>query len=299
MMSSITLDQLRTFIAVVDAGSFSAAGRRLSRVQSAVSQSVQNLEDALRVQLFDRATKTPTLTDAGRSLLAQARRVISEVDALQSSAIDISEGLEPALIVAVDNLFPSEPLLAALRGMRDEFPHLPVTLYTEPVLAAERRLRAGLADLALCALRPDMTSDFVATPLVSVAMMPVVAASHSLAQTTGPVSRRHLEACVQLILTDPAAPEDAPSFGVISPHVWRFVEIARRLEFITAGFGWANMPAHLVQPLVNSGQLAQLELEEPALLLDRIPMYGAHRRDRRLGPAGKWLIGRLSESCRS
>jgi hypothetical protein len=52
------------FTAVAETGSFSAAGRKLRRVQSAVSQTVQALEDTLGVVLFDRTAKTPRLTDA-------------------------------------------------------------------------------------------------------------------------------------------------------------------------------------------------------------------------------------------
>ena len=298
MIGALTLDQLLILTTVADEGSFSAAGRRLRRVQSAISQSIQSLEVALRLQLFDRTSKTPTLTEAGRSLVAQARRILSEVDSLQSHASAIGAGLEPELAVAVDSLFPSPPLVAALRALRDRFPLLPVTLYTEPVSAAERRLRAGAAGLALCAFRPDASPDLVAETLFAIEMVPVVAAGHILAETIGPVSRRSLEAHVQLILTDPGAPDDAPSYGVISPRVWRFVEIARRLDFIAAGFGWANMPAHLVLPLIDAGQLIRLTLEEPALLLDRIPMFGVHRRAQPLGPAGRWFLDRLGEELR-
>ena len=66
MLDALTLDQLRILIAVAETGSFSAAARRLGRVQSAISQSVQSLEATLGVQLFDRETKTPRLSEAGR-----------------------------------------------------------------------------------------------------------------------------------------------------------------------------------------------------------------------------------------
>ena len=297
MISALTLDQLRILAAVADEGSFSAAGRRLLRVQSAISHSMQSLEGTLGLRLFDRSTKTPTLTEAGRALVAQARRILSEVDSLQSHAAAIGAGLEPELAVAVDNLFPNGPLMASLQALREKFPQLPVTLYTEPVAAAERRLRAGAANLALCAFHPDASADLVAEPMVWIDMVPVVAAGHILAETGGPVSRRSLEAHVQLILTDPGAPDNAPSYGVISPQVWRFVEIARRLDFIVAGFGWANMPAHMVQPLIDGEKLVRLTLEEPVLLLDRIPMFGVHHRAHPPGPAGRWFLDRLGETC--
>ena len=54
MIGSLTLDQLRVLVAIEDAGSFSAAGRQLRRVQSAISHTVQALEEAQGLLLFDR-----------------------------------------------------------------------------------------------------------------------------------------------------------------------------------------------------------------------------------------------------
>jgi len=64
MLDGVSLDQLRTFIAVADEKSFSAAGRRLRRAQSVVSQTMANLEGQLGLKLFDRsAARLPILTD--------------------------------------------------------------------------------------------------------------------------------------------------------------------------------------------------------------------------------------------
>jgi DNA-binding transcriptional LysR family regulator len=57
MLDAVTLDQFRTFIAAVDEGSFSAAGRKLRRAQSVVSQTLANLEAQLGVKLFDRSAR--------------------------------------------------------------------------------------------------------------------------------------------------------------------------------------------------------------------------------------------------
>src|ERR1700730_12408893 len=75
MLDGVSLDQLRTFIAAVEEGSFSAPVRRLRRAQSLVSQTLANLEGQLGVKLFDRSAHRPLLTDHGRALLADAREV--------------------------------------------------------------------------------------------------------------------------------------------------------------------------------------------------------------------------------
>src|SRR5947199_342410 len=86
MLDAVTLDQLRTFIAAVDEGSFSAAGRKLRRAQSVVSQTLANLEAQLGVKLFDRSARYPRLTEEGRSLLADARSVADNIDEFKARA---------------------------------------------------------------------------------------------------------------------------------------------------------------------------------------------------------------------
>ncbi|WP_280952728.1 LysR family transcriptional regulator [Mesorhizobium sp. WSM3860] len=62
MLDALTLDQMRMFLAVADAGSFRLASMRLGRAQSAVSHAIANLETELKTVLFDRSTRRPTLT---------------------------------------------------------------------------------------------------------------------------------------------------------------------------------------------------------------------------------------------
>jgi len=141
MLDRLTLDQLRMLIAVAETGSFSAAARRLGRVQSAVSQSIQALEATLGVPLFDRGERTPKLSDAGRALLADARQTIRSTETLRAHAESIASEVEPELSLAVDAVLPEQALRASLKALSREFPHLPVTLFTEGLGGAEQRLR--------------------------------------------------------------------------------------------------------------------------------------------------------------
>src|SRR5258706_4411055 len=102
MIDGVTLDQLRTFIAAVDEGSFSAAGRKLRRAQSVVSQTLANLEAQLGGKLFDRSARYPQLTEEGRSLLADARSVADNIDGFKARARAMREGPQPELSVVVD-----------------------------------------------------------------------------------------------------------------------------------------------------------------------------------------------------
>ena len=76
-----TFDQLRIFLAIVDTGSFAAAGRRLGRAVSVISYGIANLEAQLGLTLFEReGTRKPQLTVAGRALLAEARAISLGID---------------------------------------------------------------------------------------------------------------------------------------------------------------------------------------------------------------------------
>src|ERR1700704_6574764 len=111
MYDPITLDQLRAFVGVVEQGSFSAAARKLKRVQSAISTAMANLENQLGVPIWDRSTKIAKLTDQGQAVLTAARRVLLEVDALKRVTAGMVLGLEASVSLCIDALFPPAALV--------------------------------------------------------------------------------------------------------------------------------------------------------------------------------------------
>lgn len=294
MLDGLTLDHLRMLIAVSETGSFSAAGRRLGRVQSSISQSIQVLEQQLRLTIFDRSAKTPQLTEAGRAILARARDVIANVNDLQARASAMASGVEPELTIATDSIFPSAPLAASLRALNQLHPGLPVALYTEVIGAAERRLREGAAQIGLYAFSLRPSPDFEGIPLTEIAMIPVAAASHPLAELGCTLERRDLEAHVQLILTDGLPGAGTGNNGVVSSKIWRFADLSRRLDFLLEGFGWGSMPLHMVEADIAAGRLVALPLADTGLTLTRIPIYAVHPRSQPPRTAGRWLIDDLA-----
>lgn len=292
MIGALSLDQLRVLIAIEETGSFSAAGRKLRRVQSAISHTIQGLEESQGVQLFDRSARTPRLTEAGQVLAAQARQVLRQAEVFELTARSIAAGLEPELSIALDSFVPTPPVIRSLASLQLAYPNLTVTLYTEGIGSAERRVRDGSAILGLCALLPATAQELQAAPLSQVSMLPVVAPMHPLAREPGPLTREILAEHVQLILTDPVQ-KPGPSFSVVSPRVWRFVDIARRLEFLLAGFGWGTMPDHLVADHLASGRLLRLPIDDPGVLPGAIGLFAIHDRKRPLGIGARWLLAEL------
>ena len=293
MLDALTLDQLRVLAAVAEAGSFSAAARRLGRVQSAISQSIQSLELTLGVPLFARDGKTPRLNDAGRVILNDARGLLAGAETLRARAESIAADVEPELTLAVDAMFPNAILIAALNALKSAFPSLPVTLFTEGLGAAEQRLRDGVARLGIYS--PDATGvrDLDTEFLTTIRFVPVVAADHPLAAEPGLLSRDVLKRHVQLVLTDRSSLSAGMSRRIVSPRIWRFGDLRSRLDYLLAGFGWCHMPVHFVGKHIAAGRLKRLDLKEDSGLIVSVPLHVVHERGRPPNIAGRWLLDDL------
>lgn len=290
MIGVLMLDQLRVLVAIADTGSFTAAARKLGRVQSAISQMVRALEDTQGVVLFDRSAHRPRLTALGQVLLDQARLVLVSAQRFESLAAASNSGLEAALLFAIDPLIPTEPLIASLHALHARYPDMPVTFYTEGLGGAARRLRDGSASLGLCLLLPAVPDDLMAYPLMDLALLPVVAPGHPLAQVDRPVDADTLGQYVQLVLSDPVD-QHGPQYGVVSARRWRFVDNGRRLDFLLAGMGWCKMPRHIVAPMLQDGRLVQLVTADQRIVPSTpLLAYAAHARGKPPGPAGTWLL---------
>ena len=114
-------------------------------------------------------------------LVDQARLVLASAARFEAVAAGTRGGLEPELVLAIDPLVPTAPLIDSLRALSKNFPDLPVSFSTEGLGGSLRRLRSGSAALAICLLLPDVPEDIAAYPLLRVAMRPVVAPGHPLA----------------------------------------------------------------------------------------------------------------------
>jgi DNA-binding transcriptional LysR family regulator len=296
-----SFDQLQVMLAVVEAGSFSGAARRLNRAQSAVTYAIQRLEEQLGTALFDRTSYRPALTEAGRTLLPRARLIADEMHALVDHAQGITAGLEPELTLIVDAMFPMCVLVDALRTFGARFPSVPPRIYVETLGGASELVLNGTCALGLLM---SFGSEFEALQrqhLLDVTLIHVAAPSHPLSQIEGPLSREELRRHVQLVLSDRSGLTGSRDYGVLSPQTWRLADLGAKHAMLTAGLGWGGMPAHLVADDLAAGRLHRLTIQPEGGSSDIItlPVCTAYRRDRPLGPAGRWLLehlGRMMET---
>ncbi|USX13426.1 LysR family transcriptional regulator [Oxalobacteraceae bacterium OTU3CAMAD1] len=293
MLDAMSLDQLRTFIAAAEEGSFSAAGRKLRRAQSVVSTTLANLEQQIGFPLFERTGRYPQLTEAGRALLSQARQAVDSMDAFKARARTLAEGLEPELVVAVDVMFPIATLTAAVQAFHRAFPGTPLRLYVEALGAVLQPLLDGNCKVAVIGSLPDIPDGCASEFLLSVAAVGVVAPSHPLAALPTPIPRAAAAEHVQLVLTDRSSLTAGRNFGVMSAKTWRLGDLGAKHAFLRAGLGWGYMPLHMVEEELRDGKLVEIRLEGQPAIGSGFSMHALHMKEFPPGPAGRWFVNQL------
>jgi DNA-binding transcriptional LysR family regulator len=295
MLDGVSLDQLRTFIAAVDEGSFSAAARKLLRAQSVVSETVSNLEEQIGVPLFDRSGRYPKLTPAGIVLLADARNIITGVDLLKARAKGMAVGLEPELSVVVDVFYPIDVITQVAREFRRQYPGVALRVFVEALGAAIQPVIDGRCSVGIVGSLPVIPGTLTNERLSSISFLMVAARDHPLASYKGKIPKEVLSKYTQIVLTDRSELSAGRELGVMSPTTWRLADLFAKHHFIRNGLGWGGMPLHAVREDLEEGRVKALSIEDvPPGGLD-VPMSAVWQTKSPPGPAGRWFIERLKE----
>lgn len=282
-----SLDQLRVFIAVIDHGGFAHAARALHRTQSVISYTIANLEEQLNVALLDRGKRKPTLTEAGKALLADARAVTAKVDDMRARAKALGAGLEAELCLVVDIMFPMCLLVTVLEAFRREYPTVSLRLHTEALGAVMQMVLDGRCQLGISGM-PMAMPDAIERQLTGqVTMMPVCAPHHPLAAIEGVIPTATLREHLQLVVTDRSPLTEGQDFGVFGRTTWRLGDLHSKHALLRGGLGWGSMPQAMIADDLAKGRLVPLQPQDGATL--QYPLYLIHRSDDPLGPAGRWL----------
>ena len=288
-----TLEQLSVLTAVADTGSFSGAAAKLRRGQSVISYTIANLEMQLGVALFDRTGRRPTLTQAGRAILEDARRVGLMIDSLRARAGTLRQGFEAEVSLAVDVLYSVTALTCILRDFAEAFPSVSLRLRMEAVGGVAQLVLEGICTLGLSGwpgLHPDQLER---RPAGAITLVPVAAPSHplaALATVTRAVARDH----TQLVLSDASRLTEGQDFGVLALKTWRLGDLGAKHALLLAGLGWGNMPEHLISEDLQAGRLKRLRIEGESTY--EYELHLIHRTDHPPGRAGAWLADRLERS---
>jgi DNA-binding transcriptional LysR family regulator len=288
-----TLDQISVFLAVVEAGSFAGAARRLGRATSVISYAIANLENQLGVSLFARSgTARPQLTDAGRAILSDSRNLAIAVDGLLAKARGLTAGLEAEVSLVMDVMWPARKLVKALDDFRRKFPTVALRLQVETLGAVTHAVMEGTAAFGISGPLELASDLLVRGPAGSVKLVAVAAPTHPLAQMQAPIVTQAARDHIQLVLTDRSTLTQGRDFGVLSVRSWRLADLGAKHALLLAGMGWGNMPKPMVNDDLKRGRLVELNIEmsgEPVY-----PFHTVYRNDAPPGPAASWLMERLA-----
>jgi DNA-binding transcriptional LysR family regulator len=175
------LRHLQALTAISDHGTFSAAAEHLGTVQSNVSAHVARLERELGAPMIDRADGK--LTEEGLAVVARARRVLSEIDALVADVAACKDEVAGTVRVGMIGTTARWLVPRLMDAARQRHPKLRLVVVEGNTTGLEPQLAAGQLDLAVLNL-PVPGRDLVARPLFEEDLLLVVAEDHPMAEVT-------------------------------------------------------------------------------------------------------------------
>ncbi len=251
--------ELSTFVAVAEQGAFNAAARQLNSSPPAVTRLVNGLEARLGVRLFTRTTRQVALTEAGARLMADAARILAELEAAEASAAGAHAAPRGVLRITAPVLFGQRFIAPVLRDYLDAYPAVTAeALFVDRIgdLIGEGldvALRIGeLPDSSLTAIRVG------AVRRVTVAA-PAYLARHGAPQAPGDLARHRVifPSSTGGALAWEYAAGGKPLTVRLEPAL-SVNTMQAAIDAAVAGFGVTRVLSYQVGDAIASGALAEV-----------------------------------------
>ena len=266
----LTHKQLRYFVDIVDAGSFSLAAERLFIAQSALSRQVKEMERHLQVPLLARDTRHLEMTPAGRSLYGDARRILAAIDSATVAARHAQRGIEGTVQLLHSSSVPlTHALLGGLKEHIRRYPGVSIEVSQRSSEHQALDIEQGIADVGLA--REPVLRRYPGVrqaPLFSEPLVVAVPAAHALAaresvsiallrdepfvatphMERGGLSQRVAELC--------RAHGFHPAGAQVRSRKWS------QLALVQAGFGIAILPVSMGRMAPEGVRLLALDGED-------------------------------------
>ena len=288
-MSRVTLAQWQMLAAVVDHGGFARAAEAIHKSPSTLNHAVHKLEEQLGVRVLEPAGRQVRLTEAGEMLLRRARQLIESAEALEDVAGSLAEGLEAEVVLAVDQVFPSDALARALATFSAAFPHVRVQLHETVLNGGIEMLYDGSADLVISGFAAQ---GFLGEPLVTVRFVAVAHPDHPLHALGRTLDLRDLVQHRQLVVRDSAQRQSLDSGWLKAEQRWTVSHLETSIDMVKRGLGFAWLPETRLGEALEAGRLAPLPLAAGGIR--EIPVQLIHRDRDRAGPATRAMAEALA-----
>ncbi|WP_435945784.1 LysR family transcriptional regulator [Dryocola sp. BD586] len=246
-----SLRQLRVFVAIAQAGSFSRAGERIGLSQSAVSHSVKELENEVGVKLLDRTTREVVLTEAGLQLAGRVERLLEELNSTLLDARSVGHQLSGTVRVAASQTISAHLMPQSIAAAALAYPAIRFVLHDRPQQWVLQSIRQGEVDFGIV-IDPVQASDLDCEAVLSEPFLLLCRNDHPLAGVES-VSWRALQE-ERLVLQDyasgsrPLIDDALARFGIDANIVQQIGHPATLYPMVEAGIGISVLPA-LALPL--------------------------------------------------
>ncbi len=279
--SHTSLEQWRAFQAVIDFGGFAQAAQALHRSQSAISYSVNRLQEQLGVRLLAMDGRKAHLTEMGRVLLDRSRHLLESANELEELANHLEQGWEAEIRLAVDAAFPMPLLFEALKKFAQSAQGTRVTLNEVILSGAEDALHEKTADLVIGA---NLPAEFMSEHLLDIEFIAVAHPEHPLNQhTPGSLTGKDLRTERQVIIRDSGHSHSQDVGWQSSEQRWLVSHIDTAIETVLYGMGFCWLPHHKIEKKLTDGLLKAIPLREGSLY--RVPLHMAFGQQEIPGPA--------------
>lgn len=292
----LSIEALQALDAIARKGSFAAAAHELHRVPSALSYTIQKLEQDLDVLLFDRRGHRAKLTAAGRELLAEGRHILRATGELEAHVKRVATGWEAELRVAYDDIIPARAILEAARSFLQQECGTRLRLAAEVFGGCWDALSSGRADLVVGAPGDGPAGGGYATRLMGeVEWAFAVAPGHPLAAAAEPLAPAELLAHRAIVVADSSRNLPPRSAGLLTGQGTLTVhDVGSKVLAQQMGLGVGHLPRALAEREAAAGRLI---IKSTSEVRAASPLYLAwpSRHRAREGKALAWWIKLLQE----
>jgi DNA-binding transcriptional LysR family regulator len=292
MKYPITLDALEVLDAIDRKGSFAGAANELFRVPSAISYTVQKLEQDLGVVLFRKEGRKSVLTEAGKVLLEQGREILEATQRLALAAKKTHSGWEPVFNIAIDSILDFDFIYPLIARFYELLPDIEINIFEEVLGGAQEAISSNRADLVIGSGSTSTPNQGIKYQKIrQVEWVFTVAPDHELAQAPLPLSRQQIEQHRFIVVRDSSRNQAPQSHRVFSKRpVLSVPSISEKIHALCSGLGVGFLPAHRIQHLLEQGLLIALPVE------NEIPAETLHMawKTTNKGKVLRWFIEQLS-----
>lgn len=293
----MSIDEIRTFLAIAALGSFTRAAQHLHRSQPAISRRLDILEHELDAPLLGRLRGRVRLTEVGRTFLPHAEAALASLQDRRDAVRGLQEGNQGAVSIALVGTLADTYIVDALRRFVARSKHVRLELRTASSKEVTELVRRAEATLGLRYYTSDRP-ELVSLDAGSEAMLVVAAPEHRLA---GRRIRQTRLLAGERWVGFPPAPGQQDSgqtlarqlvrAGLDGADVTLIDSLTAQKRLVQAGFGLALVPESSVRDELRRGTLVMLDV--PAIRTT-IPITAIHRRNGYLSFAAKALLAVLT-----